>query len=216
MTEVKIEAPPKGFIGLAEAARYLNSIGYKITRQGLDRHYKAGRLPRLNSGFLAKDVEEFALKHLKSQAQKTSDEVGKYNALKLKADALNKDIAAKRGQLKLDLEKGKLIERAKHEEELGARMAFFKRELETFMLTYAPQAVKVVQESTNPVKALIAWWEGKADGWLDIWARKEDFAIGLEVTQVEPGILGKSRGRARGGPSGPKPAGPKNPKDPKL
>jgi hypothetical protein len=197
------------------AHRYLNAKGFKISYQHFIDVAGQGKVPRdVDGNFTRKDLDTFGKRYLKNFNQVAAKSMTDYNLMKIKADADNKRIMAARGELKLQLEQGKLIERDKHEEELAARMAFFKRELETFMLRRSSDVVDIAK-GPEPVEALLAWWKEAIAAWLDIWSSSRVFLVELDVMKVDPGVLGKGRGRARGmtGPkvSGPKASGSKRP-----
>jgi hypothetical protein len=186
------------FRTLRSAYRYLAGRGYKLSYETFRTHTLTGKVARNVDGlFTAEVLEEYARQNLFSLSQDAVKKVADWQAVKLKADAENKRIMAARGQLKLDLEQGKLIERAKHEEDLAARMAFFKRELETFMLRRSGKVIELAQE-TDPTAAILTWWKDEVTNWLDTWSGERSYLVELDVAEIDPGVLGKGRGRAKG------------------
>lgn len=207
MGRTKIEAPERIATKVA-AVEFVNQQGYMVSRATFTTHVSRGYVKRDDQGgFPIAGLLEYAKAYLKTRFAGTDPDVINYQQLRIKADAENKRIMAARGELKLKLEQGKLIEKAKHEEDLAARMAFFKRELETFMLRRSGRVVELAQKA-EPVLAILSWWNEEVAAWLDTWSQGRSFTVELDVMAVDEGVLGKGRGRARG-MTGPKVSAPK-------
>ncbi|MDR1083720.1 MAG: hypothetical protein LBP22_02405, partial [Deltaproteobacteria bacterium] len=123
---------------------------------------------------------------------------------KLREDTESRRLQNERARLKLELEQGRLIARDQVGRELAARIAFFKRELETLWVLTGPKVLALLKGDPAKLPDLNSWWKKTVAEWLDIWSQDRSYADESEPEPRAAGPLGKAGGRAKPltGPSG--------------
>jgi hypothetical protein len=135
---------------------------------------------------------------IKEAKQKASEQKEEAQITKSNADAELKMATAERVRLKLQVEKGLLIEKEKMELSLSARMAFFKNELMTAGTIVADELIDNFGVDKDRKEDLFVWWESWFLKWLDAFSVDREFSIDLDIEEVTPGLLtGRFRGRPR-------------------
>jgi hypothetical protein len=99
--------------------KYLTEAGYKVARNTVMNHIKAGKLkPRRGGGFACQTVEQYARKFLARQIDASaemdlpfgeSQAPGGYQEARIKADAELKQVQAKRNEFLYEREKGRYV-----------------------------------------------------------------------------------------------------------
>jgi hypothetical protein len=209
---------------IVEAIDFLNSFGFKVGYATFCKHIKRGWVKRIEGqkGFTNETLLAYGKARLIRTNQEVINATVDFAALRIKADAENKRIAAERGQLRLDVERGKLIERAVMEENISLRAAFFRREGEMLGLTCGPKFMGLFDRTRDlSAKERLdefnqAWLEVITD-WFDAWDSDREYSVSLdtEAAPEEAKPLGRAGGRQRR-LSGPQAPGVGKPKAPKV
>ena len=165
-----------------EAVKYLNDYGYKVGKSKFNQDFKAGRVATgADGGFEKAALLGYAAQHC-TTSERLEDRAGsEANLERLKADAENKKAMAARNRLKLEREMGNLISRDLHEEELGARAAFFRREIETFGPRLGSRLIALVGGDESRLEDFIRLWAEETEIWMDAWAADRAFVVPLDV-----------------------------------
>ncbi len=170
--------PGLAFKEQLDAVDYLTAQGFKVSKSKFNRDLKKGLVATTPEGlFEAQILLAYAVVHLVPLA-KAEDKAGSQAVTrKLDADAQYKQIATQRQELKLKKEQGLLMARADHEQDLAARAAFFKAEIEGFIHRQAGPIIALVGGDEGRVSELIHWWAEATADWMDAWSADREFTV---------------------------------------
>jgi hypothetical protein len=178
---------------------WLFTKDYVTSIQTLSNDYKKGLFPKRDHKTYKYEKEkilEYAKKHLTNVKEQTESTVSQLQIDRLKADIANKKAQTARNNLKLEAEKGLLIEKAKFDEALGARTAFFKEQLEFWGQRMADLTISIVDGDTERRDNFIILWRDESLKWLDAWSKDREFVVEYDLEVITPGLL-TTRGRGR-------------------
>jgi len=162
----------------AEAIRYLQNAGFKLSQPVFNRAVSEHRVPTNADGhFEEAALLGYAVGNLKAKAQAENRALGDAATGRLSEDARLKKVQADRFQLKLDKEKGLLMPRMEHERSLAARALFFKREVENFIHLHGPAIIHLVGGDEGLLPDLREYWENKTADWMNAWAEEREFLV---------------------------------------
>jgi hypothetical protein len=179
--------------------RWLNEQGYKISVSGFSGHVRKGLIkPDGNGVFWPRNLLIYArsklpLLSVEGIAAESTDLATK----KLIAETANKEAMAGRNKLKLQYEQGVLIEKEKMDQSLAARLAFFKREIETFGQRLGQELVALVEGKLEKLPDFYSFWREKTEIWLDAFAADREFVVDLDLEEITPGLLTSGRRSTR-------------------
>lgn len=158
-----------------EAVAYLRDAGYKVSKSSFNRDVAARKVARAEGGFDESALLAYASTYLTPLAQHKNEELSAATVDRLSADADLKKYTAERTRLKLEKERGALIEREKHEEDLAARAAFFRAEIESFGMRKAGEIIDLLNGDEGKTAAFLRWWTDATADWMDAWAADRQF-----------------------------------------
>jgi hypothetical protein len=162
----------------ALACEFLRERGYKIGKSKFNADFKRGLIPTAPvGGFDVSALLGYAAVYCKPTAKVEDDAISKAAAQRLKADADQKSVNAARAQFKFEQELGKYILKEDHERELGARAAFFRRELENLCRRLAGPIITLARGDENRHQALIEYLLTQVEETMDAWAGQRSFVL---------------------------------------
>lgn len=171
------EAPRKFLKTQKDAVRHLKDIGYKTSTSQFNRDFKAGRIPRRDDGFEVGDLALYASKHLDTAKRAVDRERVEVELDKDQAAAELKYIQAQRQRLKLEQERGLLISRESHEDELAARAFVFRNEIEKWGARLALRVISCVEGKDERMDDFLKLWREETADWLDAWDTDREFGL---------------------------------------
>jgi hypothetical protein len=171
-------SPLRVYRSQGEAVTMLKDAGYKVSKSSFSRAANQ----RLVSTNVEGHFEESALLayanlHLTPLAKVEHRAQAEASASKISADAELKSVQAARFRLKLEQEQGRLMPRAEHERDLGARALFFKREVQTYVRLHGAAIIHLVGGEEDRLPDLVRFWEDTTEVWMDAWAREREFVL---------------------------------------
>ena len=156
------------FDTIAEVHRYILSQGCRVTRQTVDNHKNAGKLKKLPAGrFARKDVDRYIADHLSSDDDDQSD----LQREKMEATLRKEQAQAEHLEIKTKVVRGLYIDRSQVEQELAARAAFLKDDLQNFWRSNAVEVIDIVGGDHAYVPDLVEFGIEQVEEWLDRYAR---------------------------------------------
>jgi hypothetical protein len=184
-TDIKDQNEDQRINTQQEAVLFLRSKGYKCSQTKISEDLKKHLIPKTEDGkFSAKALIGYAELHL-DVLEVTEDKSANAVAYeRLQAEADFKKSQADLNRLKLERQQGSLISKADHEEDLAARSAFFKREIETFIQRKGFEIIELVKGNPGCASDLIIWWRESMAGLMDTWSKDTTFEVSLEVAEV--------------------------------
>jgi hypothetical protein len=179
--------------GLRGSVTYLEALGYKVYYSKLRDDSLNGRLERdpKSGKFTESSLKEYAGKYLVMEGSKggLKTREAEAKAARMESDAKLKRIMAERNQLKLDVERGLVIEVGKYEQALAARMAFFKNEVEVLGSAVVDAMVERFGVGSGRKEEILTWWGEATAGWLDAFSKDREFTVDLDLEAITPGLL---------------------------
>lgn len=161
-----------------DAVRWLQSQGYKIQRNKMSTDVRLGKVPTNADGqFEAATLLAYAAANLKPLARVENQAVLESTVSRQTADANLKHYQAERTKLKLEKERGSLMPRAEHEQDLAARALFFRNEVRNFIHLYGGELVHLVGGQESRLRDLVEWWGEKTGIWMDTWSEEREFLV---------------------------------------
>lgn len=160
-----------------DAVAYLHDAGYKVSKSQFNRDYKARKVPRGEDGFSESALLGYANANLAAVTQVENRALADATTERLSADAQLKTFQAERVKLKLEKERGQLMQRSEHEADLGARALFFRNELRTFIHLHAGAIIALVGGDESKMRDLVEWWHETTAVWLDAWSGDREFLL---------------------------------------
>ena len=154
-----------------EAVQWLNARGYKCSRAGFNRAFKAGRIPTSDDGTFDESVLlAFAGTDLEATAKIENRVITDAAEEKLLADAKLKKAQADRAELRLMTERGQLINKDEAEAALAERAAFFKSEIENFARRKGAEIIDLVNGNSDLLPKFLKWWNNATADWMNAWS----------------------------------------------
>ncbi len=154
-----------------EAVKWLNSRGYKVSRAGFNRAFKAGRIPTSEDGtFDEAALLGYAGTDLEATARVENRVITDAAEEKLLADAKLKKAQADRAELRLMTERGQLIDKDEAEAALAERAAFFKSEIENFARRKGAEIIDLVGGNSDLLPKFLKWWNNATADWMNAWS----------------------------------------------
>jgi len=141
---MKRNSKPELFTSLHGVQQYLDSLGWKVSRSGIYKHQREGKLrPRDDGTYNLKDVDKYATTFLKRKdGSSTTDDLDRKQGEKLDAEIKKVRAQADHWELKTKIAQGLYIEKALFEHELAARASQYKTDLINLAHTKAEAIVK--------------------------------------------------------------------------
>ena len=156
------------FDTIAEVHRYILSQGCRVTRQTVDNHKNAGKLKsQPGGGFARKDVDRYITEHLTTD----DDDPSGLQREKLEASLRKEQAQAEHLEIKTKVVRGLYIDRSQVEQELAARAAFLKDDLQNFWRSKAAEVIDIVYGDHSYVPDLVEFGIEQVEEWLDRYAR---------------------------------------------
>ncbi len=156
------------FSSVIEAFRYAVAQGYSRTRQTMDNHIKAGRLPASRTGKIRKvDLERYL-----DQELGATDTAGISLAVeKQEAEVKKISAMAEHWELKTRQRRGELIERNAVDDLLAQRAGFLRQDLEQFFQLQAVPLINLVGGDPEREQGLIDFALEQLEEWLDRYSK---------------------------------------------
>jgi len=156
------------FETIAEVHRYILSQGCRVTRQTVDNHKNAGKLKsHPGGGFARKDVDRYIAEHLTTD----DDDQSGLQREKMEASLRKEQAQAEHLEIKTKVVRGLYIDRSQVEQELAARAAFLKDDLQNFWRSKAVEVIDIVGGDHAYVPDLVEFGIEQVEEWLDRYSR---------------------------------------------
>jgi hypothetical protein len=171
------------FPNLLTVLAHLENTGWQISRAGLYKHRKEGKLsPQKDGIYRLKDVEKYAKTwlRLKSTGKKLREEQEDLQRKKLEREIEKLEEEIARNRYKREIEEGKYILRERLEMELAARAAVLDAGLEHMNQSKAVEWINIVDGDKKKARELIAALSVAKNELLNQYATTQEFQVVLE------------------------------------
>ena len=159
---------------------WLQEAGWEIKKQTFYNHCKQGKCSKNRAGLYTRAmVKKYAEKYLVHSGTGTTvdDELDSLSTRKLRGEIDRIEAAAAHDHYKLDILKGKHIDRSKLEMELAARAVVLDSGLEYLFKTNVAEMVAIVGGDLDKSPLLLDLLLKKKDEQLSLYANFEDFVV---------------------------------------
>ena len=166
----------------------LQNTGWQVSRAGLYKHHKEGKInPQKDGTYRLKDVEKYAKTWLKLKSTGKKLREAQENLQKRKLlreiEKLEEEIA--RNRYKREIEEGKYILKDRLEMELAARAAVLNAGLDHMNQSKAVEWINLVDGDVKKARELIAAFNIAKNELLNQYATTQEFQVVLEGTPEE-------------------------------
>ena len=173
--------PGDAFANRMDVLRYLQTLGFKIPQAKLYLDYRKGLLKvELDGTVLASSVQEYIkhpLSRLLSPVHDAHEEMVALQRAKLAADTKRALAQAEHWETRARATRGVYVESFLCEQNLAARMALFRADLEIFARTSAGDIIRLVGGDLAKAPDLIDMLLDKVRQWLARYAEDREFVV---------------------------------------
>lgn len=169
-----------------DTVAFLEGRGYKISKSSFNRDVKKNIVSTTDEGhFEENSLLAYAMAFKTPTGSHEDKKLTHATKDKISHEARLKKFQTDRLQIKLEKEQGKIISRSRHEQELGARALFFKREIENFIHLYGPGIIHIVGGDEEKLPILTAHWDEITADWMNIWSNERQFVASSDIEEEE-------------------------------
>lgn len=159
----------KIFETVAEVHRYALSQGCRVSRPTIDHHKNDGKLKKLSDGrFSIGDVDRYIAEYLTDG----DDENSGLQREKMEASVRKEQAQAEHMEIKTKVIRGLYINRSQVEQELAARAAFLKDDLQHFWRSRGMEIIDLVHGDHTYFADLVEHGIELVEEWLDRYSHR--------------------------------------------
>lgn len=180
---------PKTFKSVSEVIRHLREIDVEVSDRKVYDDVKKGLLQRdpKTGKFSLDAVEIYVSVHLAgaSQGRRADITMETIQKKKLQAEAEKAAAQARHWQLRADIEQGRYIERVQYEQDLSARAAVLRSDIQHFFTAYAAELIQIIGGDHKRIQSFIDYCHNKSDEWLDRYSKPTEWEVPAGAIQKE-------------------------------